>query len=248
MPSKKELINRSRSIYYGLFSSLFVFAYDEDRFNGVKETVELLMKYPLTDEAEEALKNIYDFVKDGYDKLSDQYDRVFFDPASPIRTTASYYDEGYESGRKRVEMINYILKTDIRRNEEKYTDTEDDIGFICTFMYYLITNAKPENEYEKLQKEVFKNILNPFVDAFADSLIEYEKSGIFRDIAVLLKEFMEFERIYFDVPKPLHVEERRVEEKVLPYTNLKRRGRHRPESDLSCEVGIEEEEPVEEDV
>ncbi len=246
MPSQKELINKSRSIYYGLFSSLFAFTYDKDRFSGVRETVELLREYPLTDEAEEALKRIYEVVKDNYDELSEQYDRVFFDSSSPIRTTASYYDEGYESGRKRVEMINYILKTDIRRDEEKYTDTEDDIGFICAFMYYLITNVNSSNEYEKLQKEVFKNILNPFADEFANSLIEYEKSGVFKDIAILLKEFIEFERVFFDVPKPVVKEHK--EEKVLPYTNLKRKGRHKVESQASCDVSIEEEEPVEEDL
>jgi len=248
--NKKELVDRSRSVYYGLFSVLFAFTDRDDRFDGVKETLETIAEYPITDEAKIATDNLLEMLKKGgYQELSDEYDRVFFDPSSPIRTTASYFDEGYESGKKRVEMIDYILKTQFRLDDKHYTDTEDDIGFICTFMHHLIRNASKENNYDKLQRDVFVNILNPFADEFANSLIEYEKSRMYREIAILFKAFIEFERMYFDVPLPARKQEKEIHaEKVLPYTNLKHKGRHKAEMPPSCGLDIEEEEAVEEDV
>ncbi len=247
MANQRELVNRSRAIYYGLFSSVFAFTYDKNRFKGVRETVELLKQYPLTDEAAVALENLDRMLKDGYEELSNEYDRVFFDPSSPVRTTASFYDEGYESGRKRVEMIEYILRTEFRRDEEKYTDTEDDIGFVCSFMYHLIEQGNGKEDYLGLQKMVFENILNIFVDEFIESILSYEKSRIFKEIVIVLRSFIEFERLFFDVQKP---EKKAIKhgERTLPYVNLKKTGKGKGAVPSSCGLDIEEEEAVEEDM
>ena len=44
--------------------------------------------------------------------LMQEFDDLFYSPfSSNIRLTASYYDEGVESGKKRLEMLQFIGKT-----------------------------------------------------------------------------------------------------------------------------------------
>ncbi len=247
MNNQKELINRGRALYYGMFSMLFTFTYDKNRFRGLKKITGLLSEYPLTEEAGEALGRLKASFRYTYANLKEEYDRIFFDPESPIRTTASYYDEGYESGKKRVEMINYIRQTRFRKNEKKYKDTEDDFGFIFSFMYYLIKNNK-NGEYDTLQSNIFKSIINPFADDFAESLLSYPKSVIFRDVAIVLYSFVEFERIFFNVKKPEKKKTDKPGARVLPYVNLKKTGKGKKAEPASCISNIEEEEAIEDDV
>ena len=67
-----------------------------------------------------------------------EFDDLFHNPTTKkIRQTASFYDEGVESGKKRVEMIQFVAKTKIRRDEKAYFEYEDSIGFIFSLMAQL---------------------------------------------------------------------------------------------------------------
>ena len=201
----KASLNPARSIYYGLFSKLLVFTPHEDRYDGLNEALDVLIGYPLSGRAGVALRSLQDFIRaHGYAGLVREYDAVFHDPVSPtVRTTASYYLEGFESGMKTVEVRNFLAKTRIRRNEAEYKEPEDSIGFLMTFMHELIELIMEGGEsYISLHKCLFDDIINPFIDVFADKLHDHPKADAYRQVAIVLKEFMIFERLYFEVPAP----------------------------------------------
>jgi len=201
----KEAVNPARSLYYGLFSKMLVFTTNENRYEGVKDALGVLIENPLDENSKEALKEIKEFIElGGYEMLSNEYDDIFHNPVTPIvRNTASFYDEGVESGKKTLEVKNFLAKTRIRRDEKNFKELEDSVGFLVTFMHELIELIiKGEKSYETLQHCLFTEVINEFIDEFIVNLYEHDKANAYKSLAVVLNAFIAFERLYFDVAKP----------------------------------------------
>lgn len=206
---QKHKVNPARSLYYGLMSKLFVFTTDASRFDGVSEVLEVMIANPMDENSLEALKELRDFISaGGYKLLEQEYDDIFHNPETKVvRNTASFYDEGVESGKKRVAVKNFLAKTKIRRNESLYKENEDSVGFLVTFMHELVELIiDGQTSYETLQHCLFTEIINEFFDEFIESLYENKKANAYKSVAVILNAFIEFERLYFDVQKPVKKE------------------------------------------
>ncbi|MBE0492349.1 MAG: molecular chaperone TorD family protein [Sulfurospirillum sp.] len=201
----KRSVNKARSLYYGFMSKFFVFTSREDRFDGILEALEVMMQNPLDENSLEALKEIKEFIDaGGYTLLAQEYDDIFHNPEKKVvRNTASYYDEGVESGNKRVAVKNFLGKTRIRRNEKEFKENEDSVGFLVTFMHEIIELVMAgDASYDTLQHCLFVEIINEFFDDFVANIYEHPKANAYKSLAVVLNAFLEFERLYFDVAKP----------------------------------------------
>ncbi|MCV6608349.1 MAG: molecular chaperone TorD family protein, partial [Campylobacterales bacterium] len=148
----KEL-NKARAVYYGVFSRFFVYSKDTTEYFQLRDTLKTLSKNPLDKTSKEALDSILEKLDSTSNvTLLSEFDDIFYNPtSSTIRTSASFYDEGVESGKKRVEMQQFLGKTKIRRNEEKFTEYEDHFGFVFTVMSELSTLiSNGEENYQTL--------------------------------------------------------------------------------------------------
>lgn len=206
--NKREL-NPARALYYALFSKLFVFTESGDRYDGVEQILDILIDNPLDTNSGEALKEMRDFIKhNGYEALIQEYDAIFHDPLTDtVRTTASIYCDGVESGRKTVEVKNFLAKTRIRRNEAKFKEPEDSVGFLVTFMYELVELIiMEENAYESLQYCLFEEVINEFIDEFIENIYEHPSAEFYQSVAVVFSAFISFERLYFNVNRPKLIE------------------------------------------
>lgn len=201
----KEAVNKARSLYYGFFSKMLVFTENKNRFDGLKEALDIMIANPMDENSAEALKEINEFVNfDNYEVLVSEYDDIFHNPESAVvRNTASFYDEGVESGKKRVVVKDFLAKTKIRRDEKHFKEPEDSVGFLVTFMHELIELiVSGEKSYDTLQHCLFTEVINEFIDEYIEALYEHEKSNAYKSLAVVLNAFIAFERLYFDVSKP----------------------------------------------
>ena len=215
----KESVYKARSLYYGLFSKLFAFTQQENRYDGIIEVLATMIENPIDENSGEALKEIQDFLNtNGYTALEEEYERIFHSLSTKvIPTTASYYHEGFENGRKKIEVRNFLAKTRIRRNEEVFKENEDSVGFLMTFMHELIElGLQGEKTYATIEHCLFKEIINEFIDLFIVRLYEHPHANIFQSVAIVLNAFMEFERLYFDVNKVVMMEDKgkRIQEGV----------------------------------
>lgn len=214
---KDKNINKARALYYAMFSRFFVFTTDTKRYFELIEIINLLKQNPLDSTTKDAFEKLSFSLKlDSNIDFMNEFDDIFHSPEKKtIRTTASYYHENVESGRKRVEMQKFLGKTRIRRDEKKYSDYEDHIGFIFTILSELCElEYEGHSEYENTIHCIFAQILNEFVDDFAKELYEHESANIFKNVVVLLKAFIEFERIYLEVSKPTFVKKTKTLEVV----------------------------------
>ena len=246
---KDESLMKARSVYYNLFSKLFVYQENIEIYLELIKIIKILEENPLDNPSKDALGRILnDLDPSSNVKLTEEFNDIFYSPDSKtIRTTASFYDEGMESGKKRVEMQQFLAKTKIRRNEESFTEYEDSFPFIVTILGELneqIING--EEQYKNTQHCIFEQILNEFVDDFSKNVYEHEKSYLFKDVIIVLKSFIAFERLYLNVSKPKPKEISKVDNKsceFIPEEEVQRRAENRAkressQEDLSCDLDI----------
>jgi TorA maturation chaperone TorD len=194
-------INKARAFYYGFFSQLFTFTYDKNRFADVKKSAELLYENPLEENSKESLLH---FIQNfDTNLLKEEFDNIFYDLSNdPIPTTASFYDEEIENGKMKIAMSDILFASKFRK-DENYKDSIDDIGFIFPFMQYLILEKlKGDEKSEWLEDKTF-DILNSFIDEFIENVYTHQASDLYKDIAVVLKAFIETERIFLEKQKPV---------------------------------------------
>ena len=204
-----QTINKARAFYYNFFANFFVVSQRSENYFELIRLLNILKQNPLDESSSEALNNISNLLDSSSNiVLLTEFDNLFHNPLNKkIRQTASFYDEGVESGKKRVEMINFVAKTKLRRDENSYFEYEDSIGFIFSLMAELSDLlANEQKEYENTVHCIFAQILNDFIDEFAKDIYEHDKSNIYKELMVVLHSFVEFERLYLEVTKPLKKE------------------------------------------
>jgi len=202
---KNQIITKARGLYYNLFANFFIVSRDTKNYLGIISLINMLKEKSLDESSRIALENLSNLLDSTSNvELVQEYDKLFYSPMSTnIRLTASYYDEGVESGKKRLEMIQFVGKTKLRRDEKNYYEYEDSIGFIFSFLAELCDLvANGEKEYENTIHCIFSQILNDFADEVAKVLYEHPSSKIYKELMVVLHSFLEFERLYLDVSKP----------------------------------------------
>ncbi len=204
-----QTINKARALYYNFFANFFVLSSKNENYFELIRLLNILKENPLDESSSEALNNISNLLDSSSNvALIKEFDDLFHNPLNKkIRQTASFYDEGVESGKKRVEMIDFVAKTKLRRDENSYFEYEDSVGFIFSLMAELSDLlANGQKEYENTVHCIFAQILNEFIDEFAKDIYEHDKSNIYKELMVVLHSFVEFERLYLEVPKPVKKE------------------------------------------
>ncbi len=204
MTSKGEFA-AGRGLYYSLFSRFFVFSQDADRFSGVNAMLGLASTHALNEESAAAIMRIQArFDEKNPQNLADEFDEIFHAPPSPLRNSLSYYDEGYEVGHACAKVRKILARTDLRRDEAKFKENEDNVGFVFALMSEFIARESELELYGELEEQLFKEVINPNVDEFIESLFNHKSSEIYKDVAVLLQGFIEFERVVLSAPRPIN--------------------------------------------
>ena len=204
MTSKGEFA-AGRGLYYSLFSRFFVFSQEADRFSGVNAMLGLASAHALNEESAAAIMRIQaKFDEKNPQNLVDEFDEIFHAPPSPLRNSLSYYDEGYEVGHACAKVRKILARTDLRRDEAKFKENEDNVGFVFALMSEFIARESELELYGELEEQLFKEVINPNVDEFIESLFNHKSSEIYKDVAVLLQGFIEFERVVLSAPRPIN--------------------------------------------
>ena len=204
MTSKGEFA-AGRGLYYSLFSRFFVFSQGADRFSGVNAMLGLASAHALNEESAAAIMRIQaKFDEKNPQNLADEFDEIFHALPSPLRNSLSYYDEGYEVGHACAKVRKILARTDLRRDEAKFKENEDNVGFVFALMSEFIARESELELYGELEEQLFKEIINQNIDEFINDLFNHESSEIYKDVAVLLQGFIEFERVVLSAPRPIN--------------------------------------------
>ena len=198
----KEAINNARALYYTFFAKILDFVDKEEQYAHVEKLLGMFIANPLDEVSQEAFISIKKHIEEeGLQALKQEYDDVFVSPESSfVPLTASYYDEGRDDGQKRVKAAGILLRSKFRKNKPICNDSEDQLLFVFRLMSMLIqAGLEGDEESLALSQELFTDIINDCADEFIDHLFEHEKSFFYKNTAIILKAFIEFERLYLNV-------------------------------------------------
>lgn len=208
-------ILKARSYYYEFASSAIFFSEKEEFFKNMQEKIKELSKFPIADE------NMTDFElmsKFSFSEFKNEQNNIFFNFSyANIPTTASFYDEGRDNGKARLDVINIVKKSPYRRDEKKCEEGEDFIGFIfalmATFLQDEIKDEKPE-----LSTELFTKSINNFIDEFLEMIEKSKQAMFFKAYANVMTNFIALERSLLNVTAPVKkISQAKIAIKKRPY-------------------------------
>lgn len=193
-------INQARLFVYNLLSLLFVEEYTKTKQDEIVKNLEILSKNAFSDIVENSSKEILEIIsKKGKGEIFNQYQELFLVPFGEfISLSVSWYHEQREGGIMQLKVKDVLAKTKIRRDENFFTAQEDHFGFIFTLSSYLLERQLKEEIKEDLQKELFVEVINPYLDKFFFRLMA-TKSDIYSKVGLILESFYNFEKGYLEV-------------------------------------------------
>lgn len=193
-------INQARLFVYNLLSLLFVEEYAKTKQDDIIKNLEILSQNAFSQSVEEASKEILEIIsKKGKEEIFRQYQDLFLIPFGEfIPLSISWYHEQREGGIMQLKVKDILGKTKIRRDENSFTAQEDHFGFTFTLSAYLLEKQIDEEIKEDLQKELFVEVLNGYLDKLSYKLMG-TKSDIYFNVGIILENFYNFEKGYLEV-------------------------------------------------
>ena len=112
----------------------------------------------------------------------------------------------------------------LRENYDKKFDLlflkTDENAKIGKYKIKIETIYKNKKIIKHIDFNVLNNILNEMVDLFSSNLYNHENANFYKNLALVLKVFIEFERHYYNLSKPKSKE---IKEVIRPNTKVKKK-------------------------
>lgn len=196
-------IDKARGFLYNILSLLFVEENVKNNTPKIIECLEILSNNAFDDEVATASNDILEYLKqNGSEKLYVDYQDLFIVPFGEfIHLSASWYHEQREGGYMQIKVRDILAKTKIRKDENFFSAPEDHYGFIFTLSSYLIEQQINNEIKEDLQKELFKEVINPYCEELFYKLIS-SSSVVYSKVGLIFGNICNLERAYLEVPKP----------------------------------------------
>ncbi|BCZ18218.1 hypothetical protein NHP190003_15000 [Helicobacter sp. NHP19-003] len=192
----------ARALYYRLWHYLVVFVHDEGLFKELCSLVGHLKDYPFNTQTAQAWQEIESFLAQGLEAFKAEQNAVLFAPAeSFVPLSASYYLEGQDNGKKRLEAIALLKQSGLQI--ESYTISapvaEDDLAFLTLMMNAFLKEMLANPHFFTLHATLFKDFFHLFGDAFIEAIATHEKSVCYQNCAIILGAFIQHERLFFNL-------------------------------------------------
>ncbi len=196
-------IDKARGFLYNILSLLFVEENVKNNTPKIIECLEILSNNAFDDEVAMASNDILEYLKqNGSEKLYVDYQDLFIVPFGEfIHLSASWYHEQREGGYMQIKVRDILAKTKIRKDEKFFRAPEDHYGFIFTLSSYLIEQQINNEIKEDLQKELFKEVINPYCEELFYKLIS-SSSLVYSKVGLIFGNICNLERAYLEVSKP----------------------------------------------
>lgn len=193
-------IDKARAFIYKLLSNFLVEEYTKTKEEEIEESLRILKENSFSQDVSSACEELLEYLKENSSLyIYKEYQELFLIPFGYFTSlSVSWYHEQREGGIMQLKVKDILAKTKIRKDEKNFTAQEDHYGFIFTLSAYLL-EKELEGELEVgLQKELFKEVINPYIENLYFRLIG-SPSFIYSRVGAILREFVGFERAYLDI-------------------------------------------------
>jgi len=197
-----EEIDKARLFLYNLLSLLFVEEYSKNNTEQIVKNLEVLSENSFDEDVKKSALEIIEYIKEnGEEQIYKHYQELFIVPFGDfVSLSSSWYHEQREGGYMQLKVRDILAKTKIRKDEKAFSAPEDHYGFIFTLCAYLIEQQITNELKDDLQKELFKEVINPYCDELFYKLIA-SNNPMYAPVGVILANVCNFERTYLGVEK-----------------------------------------------
>lgn len=200
-----EQINTSRAYFYEFFAQPFSFK-ERSNFTLWHKQAQILAQNLLDESLKEDFEILLGFNDESFKA---EQNAMFYDLSYVnVPLSASFYDEGRDDGRMKLQASEIIRKSKFRKSE-KCRQSEDEFGFIFGF---IATVLKDEAQ---IAEQLFRFVLNPVIDEFIDKLTIHQNSHFYAHLARIMAVFFAYERMILNVQAPMKKEGKSLADKAL---------------------------------
>ncbi len=192
----------ARALYYRLWHYMVVFVHNESVFNELRALVDHLKNFPFDSHTAQGWQEFHHFLKQGLEAFKEEQNAVLFSPSSQfVPLSASYYLEGQDNGKKRLEAIALLKQSNLRLESHTITSptSEDDLAFLTLMMNAFLQKLLEDQAFFSLHERLFKDFFHLFSDAFLEAISTHEKSACYQSCAIILGAFIQHERLFFNL-------------------------------------------------
>lgn len=198
-------INISRAYFYEFFAQPFLFK-QEQNFALWHKQAQILASNMLDEGLDEDFKVLLGF---DYDHFKAEQNAMFYDLSYVnVPLSASFYDEGRDDGRMKLQACELIRKSKFRKDEQ-CRQSEDEFGFLFAFIASIVSDEA------NIAEQLFRFVLNPVIDEFIEKLSIHQNSHFYAHLARIMAVFFAHERAYLNVQAPMKKEGKSLADKAL---------------------------------
>ncbi|BEG57767.1 hypothetical protein NHP21005_14550 [Helicobacter sp. NHP21005] len=192
----------ARALYYRLWHYLVVFVHDERLFQELGALVRHLKDYPFDLKTGQSWQEFDNFLAQGLEAFKAEQNAVLFAPGEQfVPLSASYYLEGQDNGKKRLEAIALLKQSGL--HIESHTIgvpvAEDDLAFLTLMMNAFLKEMLANPHFFALHATLFKDFFHLCGDAFINAISTHQRSVCYKNCAIILSAFIQHERLFFNL-------------------------------------------------
>ncbi|WP_163556277.1 TorD/DmsD family molecular chaperone [Helicobacter suis] len=195
-------LTRARALYYRLWHYMVVFIATKESFEQLRALVDHLKNFPFDTQTQQAWQDWHAFLERGFEAFLAEQNAVLFAPDSSfVPMSASYYLEGQDNGKKRLEAIAILKQSGLHLESHTlpYAVSEDDLGFLTLMMNAFLQQILEGQDLWELHARLFKDFFHLFGDAFIEAIASHKKSICYQNCAIILSAFIKHERLFFNL-------------------------------------------------
>ncbi|GMB91591.1 molecular chaperone TorD family protein [Helicobacter ailurogastricus] len=192
----------ARALFYRLWHYMVIFVQKESIFGELKALVGHLKNHPFDSKTAQAWKEFDGFLAQGLEVFRAEQDALLFAPGEQfVPLSASYYLEGQDNGKKRLEAIDILKQSGLQLASYTITSpvAEDDLAFLTLMMNAFLKEMLGDPKFFALHEKLFKDFFHLFGDAFIEAIATHQKSVCYKSCAIILGAFIQHERLFFNL-------------------------------------------------
>lgn len=192
-----EAIITARAYFYEFLAYAFFWSEDEAAFKKWQEQARFLAAGDTDESADFSA-----ILGSGFKDFKAEQNALLFDLSyANVPLCASFYDEGRDSGAKRMKVIEILKNTKYRPYELK--EGEDFVGFLFLLMAQFLRDEKNGDEVAKTSaNRLFCEVINDFIDELCELVVAHKDANIFKSLASIICVFMSLEREIYSIKAP----------------------------------------------
>lgn len=196
-------IQQARTVFYGVLSLLFMDKAAQKNPGELTRLLKAIEESGFDEAACQAAATLKAACEDaeGLEAMDEEFSELFILPfGQRIPLTASIYYDEREAGAPLLKVKEVLNLAALRRESARFSDHEDNFGFVFTLMARLIRQGVEEDDNAQLvaANALYEGVIKSYAPLFADRVLSAPRAHLYKAAALLLNRFLIAEAEFYE--------------------------------------------------